>query len=489
MTISLPDSEVTQTLKAQIGWILINRDGPAIQPGSRSYERSWIRDGALTSAALLRLGHGEVVKEFLEWFAPYQYGDGKVPCCVDRRGSDPVPEHDSHGEFIYLAAEYLRLTDDRPTVAKLWPHVRAAAAYLDTLRAQRRTPEWREKGKERFYGILPPSISHEGYSAKPMHSYWDDLWALRGYKDAVWLAEQLGHREDLKWLKSSRDEFSKDFAASVLAAMKFHKITYIPGCADLGDFDATSTTIALDPVQAQGVLPEGALKTTFDGYWTMFTRRAKPQAEWDAFTPYELRAAGALAILGQQARAAGMMWMMDYRRPIGWRQWAEVVGHQYRHPRFIGDMPHTWVGSDFVRSVLTMLAYERESDSALVLAPGVSQRWQLQDCELQVDGLRTRWGPVRYQLRRETTRDSTGYRERYALRIEKNELRVPPGGVVLSAPQSWRHDRENGEKAPGMKVVCTDDRGRKLKPAADGSVTVRSLPAEVRWEVQITRGK
>ena len=50
-------SDVAATLRAQLGWILVNRDGPAIQPGSRSYERSWIRDGSLTSTALLRLGH------------------------------------------------------------------------------------------------------------------------------------------------------------------------------------------------------------------------------------------------------------------------------------------------------------------------------------------------------------------------------------------------------------------------------------------------
>ena len=37
--------------------------------GLASYERSWIRDGSLTSAALLRLGHAPEVQEFLEWYA------------------------------------------------------------------------------------------------------------------------------------------------------------------------------------------------------------------------------------------------------------------------------------------------------------------------------------------------------------------------------------------------------------------------------------
>jgi len=48
VTISLPPSasRYTETMRAQLADILINRDGPAIQPGSRSYSRSWIRDNS-----------------------------------------------------------------------------------------------------------------------------------------------------------------------------------------------------------------------------------------------------------------------------------------------------------------------------------------------------------------------------------------------------------------------------------------------------------
>src|SRR5207342_397510 len=191
---------------------------------SRSYERSWIRDGALTSTALLRLGQADVVREFIEWFAPYQYGDGKVPCCVDWRGSDPVPEHDSHGEFIYLVAEYLRITGDRALAERMWPHVKAAAGYLDLLRAQRRTAEWRTPENAPYFGLLPPSISHEGYSAKPMHSYWDDLFALRGSKDAVSLARPLGHAADARHFATSRDTSAHDLNASIIAAQRVHHI-------------------------------------------------------------------------------------------------------------------------------------------------------------------------------------------------------------------------------------------------------------------------
>ena len=51
------------TLKSNLAFVLVNRDGPWIQPGSRAYERSWIRDGALTTSALLRLGHAGEVRD------------------------------------------------------------------------------------------------------------------------------------------------------------------------------------------------------------------------------------------------------------------------------------------------------------------------------------------------------------------------------------------------------------------------------------------
>ncbi len=214
-TIRLPasDDRVSRVIASTIAYILVNRDGPAIQPGSRSYERSWIRDGALTSAALLRFGHHDEVRDFLRWFARYQYSNGKVPCCVDRRGADPVPEHDSHGELIHLAAELYRHTGDRSVLQEVWPAVSKAAGYIDSLRQTRRTPEYRAPDKLHFFGLLPPSISHEGYSAKPMHSYWDDFFALRGLRDAVMIASTLGHAADARRLDSIASEFSRELHA------------------------------------------------------------------------------------------------------------------------------------------------------------------------------------------------------------------------------------------------------------------------------------
>ncbi|MCK7582500.1 MAG: hypothetical protein MZV65_47585 [Chromatiales bacterium] len=204
-----------------------------------------MRDGALTSSALLSMGYTEEVREFIRWYAGYQFPDGKIPCCVDKRGADPLPEHDSHGEFIYTVMEYYRYTHDVGFLSELWPAVIKAVEYIDFLRRQRLTVAYRTPELRQYYGLMPESVSHEGYLAHPVHSYWDDFLTLRGLKDAAAMAMVLGEAEKAANFAALRDAFQQDLLESIRCTMEKHRIDYLPGAAELGDFDPTSTTIAL----------------------------------------------------------------------------------------------------------------------------------------------------------------------------------------------------------------------------------------------------
>jgi len=417
-------ARIARSIHSNLAYILINQDGPSIQPGSRSYERSWIRDGSLTSSALLKLGHAEEVKRFIEWYAPHQYADGKVPCCVDHRGADPVPENDSHGQLIYLIAEYYRHTGDRALVERMWPHVERAVLYMDSLRLSRRTGDWLTRDNGAFKGLLPESISHEGYSEKPMHSYWDQFFALKGFKDAVFLAETLGKEQRARFA-GIRDEYQTDLIASLEQAMRNHNIDYLPGAAELGDFDATSTTVGITPAGATAILPQKALLQTFERYWEETAARRSGRKVWDAYTPYELRTVGTFVRLGQRERAHTLLdWFFTHQRPAEWNHWAEVVFPDPATPRFIGDMPHTWVGSDFIRSALDMFAYEREHDDALVIGAGVLPEWMAGE-GVRLRGLSTHYGKLGYTMQQRAD----------SVVIEfAGELRTPAGGVVIHSP-------------------------------------------------------
>jgi hypothetical protein len=459
--IQLPGSgmEVVRALHATLAYMQLNRDAASLQPGSRNYARAWIRDGAMTSQALLQMAFPREVADFMRWYAAYQGPGGKVPCCIDARGPDPVPEHDGPGAFIFGIAEYYRYTRDVGLVSDLWSHVTRAFGYMTNLRGRSLVGLDPRIDPAAFRGLLPASISHEGYSSHPVHSYWDDLFALRGMDDAVMLATVMGDDEARARMGEVRDDFRRALGESMTRAMAVHDIDYVPGSVELGDFDPTSTALALVLDVPLPELPPNALPTTFERYWRELERRWADPASMPAYSPYEARNIEAFVRLGMPSRAHAVLdAVMADRRPQGWNEWAEVVWRDPETPRFIGDMPHTWVGADFVRSVRSMIAYERERDQALVVGAGLRADWLTTPPGVVVKRLPTHHGVLRLE----------------AFMVEDDVLRVrlggdvtvPPGGIVV-APSLPRP--LTGAGIDGVPVT----------PSADATVTVRSLPAEV----------
>ena len=186
----------------------------------------------------------------------------------------------------------------------MWPHVERAVAFIDTLRHERMTPEYRTPEKRAYFGMVPQSISHEGYSAKPMHSYWDDFFVLTGLDDAVYVADALGRTADRARFAAIRDEFRARPA----------------GVAERHDGDARHRL----PSRLRGagrlrrhlhhrrrqphgragaLLPRQALENTFERYYRQSVRARLDGAEWDGYTPYEWRTVGTFVRLGWKARA------------------------------------------------------------------------------------------------------------------------------------------------------------------------------------------
>src|SRR3546814_11343229 len=124
-------------------------------------------------------------------------------------------------------------------------------------------------------------------------------------------------------MAASRDQFREDLYASIRVATRAHGIDFIPGAAELGDFDPTSTTIALAPGGEQGRLPADLPHNTFERYWRQFRPRQTGQREWQDYTPSQRRTVSAFVRLGWPARAwpAGDCFFGD-RLPTASNQWA-----------------------------------------------------------------------------------------------------------------------------------------------------------------------
>jgi len=460
---NLPESadRIINTYKSNLVYILINRDGVGIQPGSRSYERSWIRDGALTSSALLKSGIVEEVKDFIDWYALHQFENGKVPCVVDFRGPDPVPENDSHGEMIYLIREYFNFTQDTAFLRSKNENVVRAVNYIESLVAERSTDHFKfgNDSVRAYYGLVPESISHEGYSAKPMHSYWDNFFTMKGLKDAAEIQKILGEKDSYERIAKLRDTFRENLYNSLQLAMKTRNIDYVPGCVELGDFDATSTTIALTPCNELINLPKPQIYNTFDKYYEFFKNRRDGNLELINYTPYENRLIGSFILLDQPEKAHELIeFFLNDQRPQGWYHWAEVVWKDPLTPHFIGDMPHTWVGSDFINAVRTMFVYENEYDQSLVLASALYQDWIDSPEGMSVENLPTYYGEISYSIKKD--------QEKYVFSIS-GDLKLPENGMIIK--------NFNGSRLP-VKVTVND---LEIDGFNEKAIPVKTLPAEV----------
>ncbi len=430
VVIDIPEARLIQTMKSNLGYVLINRDAPWYKPGSRNYNHSWMRDGALTGVAALRMGKSDTVKAFIENFSQFVNDDGWVPYIIMENGQ-PIGynpnkdggeghEFDSQGQFVFIVRQYYDFTQDDSLVRSVYPAVLRALEYGREIRRRRLTDQYKDTV---YWGILPPSNSHEGYFPAK-HSYWDDFWMLRGLKDGAYLAEQMGDPEAAAWIRAEEKELRECLLSSIMAVIKRDNIAYIPGCAELGDEDPTSTSIAIMACDETDYLPQPYLAQTFDRYQDRISKRHAGTA--DTFTPYEARNADVFIRVGQRDRALAMFrhFMKDSMRPHNWNHMAEVVHATPRAPSYIGDMPHTWVGSDYINAVRSIFSYVH--DDALVLAAGIDPAWL--DTGVTVENLPTQFGRIAYRMKRA----DEGYVFMAAGDVN------PPNGFVLPVPQELR---------------------------------------------------
>jgi hypothetical protein len=459
--IRIPDRAVLDTLKANTAYQLISKDGPGFQPGSRGYDKSWIRDGGSAAEALLKMGSAAEAREFINWFASYQLDDGEVPPIIAAKDKDPLwegkqglHEYDGQGEFVHLVLEYYRFTKDRALVEKQFPRVVKALQFLVHLREQRSTPEYRDGPPEKriFYNILPASRSHEGYTLA--HSYWDDFWGLRGWKDGKALAEILGKNDTAAWAHAEYEMLRKGVYDSIALVMSLNHLDYIPGCAEKGDFDPTSTAAAIAYCDELANMPHPGLEKTFDRYVRDISARLQPGARY-VLTPYEIRCVPAFLRMGQKGRALELLrFLLACRRPPAWNQFAEVVHSDYRFPCYIGDMPHTWVGAEYIQAIRGLFLYEQ--GDVLVLGAGVDPAWLGEGEVISITDAPSYFGRVSCEMGR--TADG--------VKVSVQGDAAPPGGFLLKSPLDLpvREIVKNGESSP---------------EAAGNEVRFTTLPSEV----------
>ena len=168
---------------------------------------------------------------------------------------------------------------------------------------------------------------------------------------------------------------------------------------------------------------------------------------------------GSFIILDQPERAHELIeFFLNDQRPQGWNHWAEVVWKDMRTPRYIGDMPHTWVGSDFINAIRTMFIYENEYDQSLVLASALYQDWIDTPLGMSVENLPTYYGEISYSIKKDNNK--------YLFSIT-GKAKLPANGIKIK--------NFNGSKLP-VKVTVN---GIESKDFTKNEIAVSIIPAKV----------
>ncbi len=394
------DPEVSDTVEAQTALILVNATRFAFKPGPRNYDRTWIRDGSSQALALLWAGLVDEAQRYVLWYAERLYDNGMVPPILNpdgtvNQGYGSDIEFDAQGEFVTIAADIYRISRDAGFLRAIYEPVTRATRFIEVLCAQTNAQHGPES---RFHGLVAPSISHEGYN-KPSFSYWDDFFALSAWRNCAYLAREIGDDAMAAYADTRGREFAETLARSLRLTAEAQGNGMIPASADREDVDPTSTSIAFEPCRVDDVFPADLIQPTYDNYAHHLDVIRAPGFA-GGFTPYEIRNLNAFVALGRYQDAFHLLAdSLTWRRPAGWRHWAEVLWGDKRAAEYIGDMPHTWIGAEFATAVRRMLL--RENGRTLELFRAVPDSWWAGE-GIRLHELPTSFGVVNLKARRNT---------------------------------------------------------------------------------------
>ncbi len=173
-------------------------------------------------------------------------------------------------------------------------------------------------------------------------------------------------------------------------------------------------------------VPADLARNTWDTYWKQITDR---QVTPKSYVPYELRNVAVFLRMKEPERArTALQYLFNDQAMPQWHAWAEVVAVPRRKITFIGDLPHGWVESDYMRSALDLFAYERPESQAMVLLSGFDPKWARLG-ETRLDRLYTPYGELSLSVRH----------ARGALVLNYQSVTAPPGRLRHRSQRAGRH--------------------------------------------------
>jgi hypothetical protein len=440
-----PDARFNGAFRAAQAYLLLNRSGSAPRSGPLAHDAFWVRDSAYVGQALERIGYAAEDRATLEALARTQREDGSFPAITDARGARAVDEWDAPGEAIAALVAHYRFGHDKAWLARMYPSVALAARFLDALRG-RTLAEERETRS-----LMPANLSAEDLGSAAWHHYWDDLWAVTGYREAAFAARELGNTPDAVDFEARADDLQATLLQSVSLVQARTGVGYMPNGPEdvVTSAMARGTTPAQWPLRSlEGPQATDLLTTSFRAYYQAWL---EPQNGGYRHVEGTLWPYGGLGIAHAMLRLGLLQptwqildWTIGHQTLPGTYAWGEGINATSGGLE-LGDMPHSWAAAELISLLRDLVVAEQ--DGWLMVNAGIPDSWLEPGKRVTLRDAPTEYGPVGVTLMRATI---------------GSELVIQVDGAP---PLGWRI------RLPGSPTQVTVD-GSPSTLSADGTLQV-----------------
>lgn len=214
----------------------------------------------------------------------------------------------------------------------------------------------------------------------------------------------------------------------------------------MGEMDASGTVVAISLLGETNLIDPSIVRNTLEIYMENLNKRINSTSTETNHSAYELRVVEPMIRTGMIKEAHQVLeFFLEGQRRKAWNQWPEITWKDPSLPTGIGDMPHSWIGSEYAKAVRSLFIIENLEKSELIIGPGILEKWLQVKDKIGVDKLPTPYGLLRYALntnRRVVNGDNmtifstleVGLKQQW--NIKKNEspsisLRSPPHCIIL----------------------------------------------------------
>ncbi|MCB0324607.1 MAG: hypothetical protein KDD69_13585 [Bdellovibrionales bacterium] len=350
-----------------------------VYPGPFTYRRFWFRDAAFMLNAMLALGLVKQAHGVIERFPERQLRNGYY--------RSQEGEWDSNGQVLWILNRLAEVTGTRLSDA-LIASAKKGTAWLAKKRLSDAIPE-------AHAGLLPAGFSAEHLGPNDYY-YWDDFWALAGWRAAQQLFSFHGHHAD--------------------AATAEHEGSLLEAA-----IERSFTRLRVDPLRA-GIpasphrrMDAGAVGSLAAGYPLALYSPDDPRVLATVETLYRdfsvhgaffqdmihsglnayltLHMAQVLLRAGDARAWTLMKTIAGLASSTG--QWPEAI-HPQTGGGCMGDGQHGWAAAEWV--LMLRNCFVLEEHDRLIIGAGIPRHWLGTDTVLACGPTPTRFGTVSVKL-------------------------------------------------------------------------------------------